>query len=76
MTNEDMLKKQIERLRKEIEELEKRGYATHKRKNVTNYEYNSDVGMKTAFGEKTVSMPMSTDEIKACFLQGKRYRYQ
>lgn len=62
---EEYLKEKIARLIGEIEKLEKRGYATHKRGTVTNYEYNSDVGVKTPFGEKEISIPMSGDELKA-----------
>ena len=62
---EEYLKAKISRLIGEIEQLEKRGYATHKRQNVTNYEYNSDVGVKTPFGEKEIPMPMSGNELKA-----------
>jgi len=62
---EEYLKEKITRLMGKIEQLEERGYATHKRQIVTNYEYNSDVGVKTPFGEKEIPMPMSGDELKA-----------
>ena len=62
---EEYLKEKIARLMREIEELEKKGYATRKRETVTNYEYNSDVGVKTPFGKKEISVSMSEDELKA-----------
>lgn len=62
---EEYLKDRISKLRKEIEELEERRYATHKRQTVTNYEYNSDEGVKTPFGEKEISVEMSNDELNA-----------
>ena len=59
-----MLKREIERLIKEIEQLKKRGYPTQKKIKVPHYEYNSDVGRATPFGEETISVPMSADEIQ------------
>ena len=61
---EEYLKEKIASLMGEIEKLEKKGYATHKKETITNYEYNSDVGVKTPFGEKEISIPMSVDELK------------
>lgn len=62
MNKEEMLRKKIEELKKEIEKLEKKGYATQKWGKVTNYEYNSDIGVKTPFGERDELVSMSSEE--------------
>jgi hypothetical protein len=68
---EEYLKARISSLISQIEQIEQRGYETHKRKTVTDYAYNSDVGYKTPFGEKEISVPMSADEIKGYLEQLK-----
>ena len=70
---EEYLKSEISRLLKEIEQLEKKEVPTQKRGYVTNYTYNSDVGMKLPHGEIMDWVPMSSEEIKAA-LQEKELK--